>query len=350
MKRPVLAVLDSEAGYAVSFMEYINRQNKAPFEVRAFTDPEQLRIFLLQHRAAIVLVSEKDCKEEIREWTGGSVMVLTEQRRGRKPNSVFKYQAASEVMRDVMRLYGAEEESRSDASYVREEPGSGFLKRRVRIIGVFSPIGRCMKTAFAMALGQCLAAKKPTVLLNMESCPAYEEIMHTEYETDLGEAIYHIRNEERHPASRILPLMQSIGDMDYLPPFRSMRELCAVSEEEWEQLIGVLEHASTYESIVLDLGEIPLMMPGLLQLCDVIYMPVRQDYTAKAKIRSFLERPLQEDGKDSAVQIGDVIEERLRRLTLSDDVLPLSGDRWFESLPYSRLGRYAEECIMRDQL
>ncbi len=48
--------------------------------------------------------------------------------------------------------------------------------------------------------------------------------------------------------------------------------------------------------------------------------------------------------------IEERIGERLRRLRLNDRSLPSGGDRWFESMPYSRLGSYAEECIARDEL
>ena len=78
---------------------------------------------------------------------------------------------------------------------------------------------------------------------------------------------------------------------------------------------------------------------------------------ADVKIRAFLEQPCRigGDGEEKPEAPADMtieerIGERLRRLRLNDRSLPSGGDRWFESMPYSRLGSYAEECIARDEL
>lgn len=215
MRRQILAMMDSEAGYAVSFMEYANRRNRIPFEIRAFTDAAQLRIFLLRHRPAILLVAEKDLTEELEKWTDGMLIRLTGSRT-EEENCVFKYQAASSVIREVMRIYGGEDP--------RTPCGQGegkILKRSAKVIGVFSPVGRCMKTAFAVSLGQCLARKKPTILLNLECGSAFSEILHEEYEQDLGDAIYYLRSGEKKPAAKLMTMVRSVGGLDYIPPFRS---------------------------------------------------------------------------------------------------------------------------------
>ena len=43
------------------------------------------------------------------------------------------------------------------------------LKKTMVIIGVFSPLGRCLKTSFALALGQILAKERAVLYLNLES-------------------------------------------------------------------------------------------------------------------------------------------------------------------------------------
>ena len=338
MKRQVLALLDSEEGYAVSFMEYVNRQNRAPFEVRAFTEEGQLREYLLRGRAEILLIADRDFRGEMTDWSSACVIRLTEENRAGDGMCVFKYQAAPDVLREAMEIYGT----------APGEGGTRILKQRVRVTGVFSPVGRCMKTAFSMALGQRLAEKKPTVLLNFEACPGFDEIMHTEYGQTLRDALYYIRADEPRAPERILPMLQKIGSMDYLPPASSPAELCQIPGEDWDKLISLFVRDSPYEAVVIDYGILPLLDPSLLLDSDLIYMPQRTDYVARAKVRSFFGRRISHE--EGALTAGERLGERIRRISISESSLPMSGDRWFENLPYSGLGNFAEECIARDGL
>lgn len=338
MRRQVMALLDSEEGYAVRFMEYVNRQKKTSFEVRAFTEPDGLHAFLLRARAEIVLVAEEDFRGEMTGWTDGCVLLLSGRSTDLSAGIIFKYRAVPDVMKEIMEQYGSS-----------AQEGSGrILKQRVSVIGVFSPAGRCMKTVFSVAVGQCLAARKPTVLLNFEPCAGFEKILHTEYGETMSDALYYIRTGEAQAAARILPMLQSIGALDYLPPAGSARELCETPPEVWERLLELFVRDSAYEAVVLDFGILPFLYPELLLLCDVIYMPGSDDLMAEAKIRSFFGRSL--DPPEGGLTAGERLGERIRRIRLSSSMLPVSGDRWFESLPYCRIGAFAEECIARDGL
>ena len=51
------------------------------------------------------------------------------------------------------------------------------LKKTTEIIGIFSPLGRCLKTSFALTLGQILAKERAVLYLNMEEYSGFEELM-----------------------------------------------------------------------------------------------------------------------------------------------------------------------------
>ena len=63
--------------------------------------------------------------------------------------SVYKYQASSDVVREVMACYGAEKNVAPAVFPVS--------KKTTEIYGIYSPLGRCLKTSFALTLGQILA-------------------------------------------------------------------------------------------------------------------------------------------------------------------------------------------------
>ena len=163
--------------------------------------------------------------------------------------------------------------------------GSGaILKPPTRITGIFSPVARCMKTSFALAIGQCLARTKAVLYLNFEAPSGLNVLLGDSWERDISDVIYYIRRGERNIAPRLLPLVREIGTLGFVPPSPSPAEIYSVTADEWHQLFLSLRRDSAYESLVLDRGELPLVCPEILEECDIIYMPVLDDPFARAKI------------------------------------------------------------------
>ena len=366
--------MDSEGSYAVNFMDYVSRRRTAPFEVHAFTNLDRLEDYLKKRRAEVLLISEKDLDDRVPELVIPNVIILTERpvseygasgltefgrrhmteetgdgpgassnskypgsrENGARWRKIYKYQAVSVLMRLVMDIC-----LEADSEAIFDEDGIVF-KKGMRTIGVFSPIGRTMKTSFAAALGQCLARRRPTLFMSLDACTGFSTLMHTEYDRNLSDAIYYIRQGETHVSEKILPMIREIGQMSYLPPFSRAQELYSVTAEEWSTLIAHIRQESGFEALVLDLGEIPLIHPSLLEECDRIYMPVRSDPQARSKLSEFGQVM-----KEAALE---PVGARIRRMKLAPGNMPESMDRWFETLPYSGLGKAAEECIARDHL
>ena len=49
---------------------------------------------------------------------------------------------------------------------------TGSNHKELKLIGVYSPVGKCLKTSFAFVLGQLLSKKHKVLYLNME-CYSY---------------------------------------------------------------------------------------------------------------------------------------------------------------------------------
>ena len=237
-----------------------------------------------------------------------------------------------------MDLYARADEP---AEPVSEE---GVLKPRTKTVGIFSPVGRCLKTSLSVTLGRFLAGKKPTILINMETCSGFGKLagLVPENGRSISDVIYFIRQGDQNLMAKILPCVRSFGELAYLPPFEAAAELMSVTVEEWRKLFRILRTESTYEALIIDFGEIPLMMPELLEECDVIYMPsAGSDSPAEAKMAEF--------GKILSSAAFSGVRGRIRRLALPNTGFT-EGDDWFRTLPYSPVGACARECILRDRL
>jgi hypothetical protein len=325
--------MDSEESYTIRFMEHVNRKKNSPFEVHAFTDGEKLKDYAKNHRIEILLISEHDMQEDTASVRAGQIIVLTDgiDSGGLYPN-VCKYQASSVVMREVMQTYGM--------TAGEENAGAGtILKPPMKIAGVFSPVSRCLKTSFALTLGQCLAKNRAVLYLNFEASSGFRNLLRDHWERDISDVIYYIRRGERNITSRLLPLICEIGPMGFVPPSPSPAEVYGVRPEEWHVLFSSLRRDSSFETLILDLGELPLICPEILEECDVIYMPVKEDDMASAKVKEFGEE-LKARGTD--------LTDRIRFLHLGEISINLSGEKWAEHLPYGPLGKIAEERIATD--
>ena len=171
MKKNIFAVCDLEVEYAFNFMDYLNQKRNLPFEIQVFTTAESLVAYGKENHIELLLISDKAMRKEVRDLGIGKIIILSE---GVHPpeldqySSVYKYQSSSDVIREVMACYG-EEKSLNPVDFPA-------MKKNMDIIGVFSPLGRCLKTSFALALGQILAKERAVLYLNLEEYSGFEEL------------------------------------------------------------------------------------------------------------------------------------------------------------------------------
>ena len=88
--------------------------------------------------------------------------------------SVYKYQATDNIMREVMACYcvGA------------IQPALTAIGNVGDIIGVYSPVNRCLKTSFALTAGQLLSRKSRVLYVNLEDCSGLEKLFGEEHKAD----------------------------------------------------------------------------------------------------------------------------------------------------------------------
>ena len=111
LKKNIFAVCDLEVDYALNFMDYLNHKKNIPFEIQAFTNVESLIAYGKMNHIELLLISQKAMCRQVQELEIGKIVILSE---GVHPPdldrypSVYKYQASSDVVREVMACYGAE--------------------------------------------------------------------------------------------------------------------------------------------------------------------------------------------------------------------------------------------------
>lgn len=335
MKKNIFAVCDLEVDYALNFMDYLNQKKNIPFEIQAFTAVENLISYGKKTHIELLLISGRAMCREVRELDIGKIIILSE---GVHPPeldqypSVYKYQSSSDVIREVMECYGAEKKT---------TPQYTVLKKTTEILGVFSPLGRCLKTSFALTLGQILAKDKAVLYLNMEEYSGFEELLGKGFAHNLSDLLYYVRQDNQNLLHKMNSMVQTIGNLDYIPPVQMPADIRGTTWQDWEQLIRMITTESSYEVVVLDMGSGIDDNFQLLDLCRRIYMPVLSDAVSMCKIAQF----------ENLVRIWDFpqILEKTVKIKPPFHMATAPSPNYMEQLMWSELGDYVREILRKER-
>ena len=277
MRKKILAVCDSEQDYAYHFLDYLSRfetEESFPFEVQVFTEASALKEFGEQNEIAILLIAQSlHLMEE--NWKADHILVLAEEREGPCEEPwIEKYQSVETILRKVLEIA---------ADYELLPPAVRGGGNAVKVIGVYSPVGRCLQTTFSFTLGQLLARKYRVLYLNFECYSGLWQMLRQEFQTDLSDLVYFLHNRDGRFPYRLEGMTQKINGLEYIPPVFSCLDLQRVEGEEWLKLMTELEEMGSYEYVILDLSEAIQGLFELLRRCVRVYTIVRDDGFAIAK-------------------------------------------------------------------
>ena len=191
---------------------------------------------------------------------------------------IYKYQSGDDILREVMAVYC-------------EAPGvkgvlPGLVSKEKRIIGVYSPVGRCGKTSLALSIGQILAKDEKVLFITLDTFSGFSQLLDEQWKRDLSDLLYYYKQGRFH-ALRLNSIIYYLGDMAWLPPLRYPDDYSQVTEEEMANFLVEILNMSSYETIVLDIGNYDRQVLPILEVCQVVYMPVKEDMISLAKLKEF---------------------------------------------------------------
>ena len=261
----LLAICDYEKKYVYKLAEYLSGKKHFPFRVMAFDNIERLEAFLKENPVEILLLGESMEEKFLVETKSGQTFYLSEEKResGKEHPLIYKYQSGTAIMKKIIELYA---EGEGERKVQREEKG----KRPMEIIGVYSPIGRCLQTSFSLILGQILAKEKRCLYLNFEAYSGFSRLLEKEFHHDFMDLMYFLREGSGKFVYKLASMVDSIGNLDFIPPAVSFLDILEMEGEKWQLL---LDH-------VRGLFEI-------LERCGRIYTITKSDGMALAKIDQY---------------------------------------------------------------
>lgn len=281
MKR-ILAICDTEEEYVRKLMRYLNECGQIPFEVQAYTSLEAFLEVAKENPPMMLLISLELMNSFVQDLGIEKIVLLSQG----EPVEVFgeypliaKYQAASGIMREVMQYYMGSMQAVSAIVGVKQ----------CRILGVYSPVKGCGKTSFSLALAGLYGSKKRILYLNLEGQSGFSHLLKETGVADITDALYYFRQQRDSGLERILGMIRQMDSFSYIPPAFYEEDIKSVDGQEWETFLKLIEEKSGYEEIILDVGDAVRGIGRILNLCDEIFMPIKEDLFSQAKLSEGME-------------------------------------------------------------
>lgn len=291
MEQAILALCDVEEEYAQLMTEFLQKHRDLPWEIHTYTKVDEL---LRQERKtdiALLVIAESAFCEEVCGISSKRLVVLNESGVLRWDNvkNINKYQEADQVLRELLEIY-AEIAGRQ---LPRMKSGSG-----TKLIGIYSPVRRCLQTGFALSMSQILAQQQRTLYLNFEHYAGITELLPDMQTRDLADLLYFLTSEKDKFRLRMQTIVQQRGELDYVPPMKAGQNLLQVPAQEWMSLLQKLEDMEEYTYIVLDLSESIQGLFDILRQCCKVYTLVKEDRIAQSKLMQYEQMLTLADGED----------------------------------------------------
>ena len=331
LDKRILAIFDGEESYVYRLMDFISNKEDIPFEVHVFTREDKFFPYAEKEEIECLLISENAYQKKIEKLKIPHIIILREN--GNILNKTLchinKYQSGENIIREVMEYYT---QKAQDAGTVLRT-GS----RNMSIIGVYTPVGRCLQTTFSLTLGQMLARHYKTLYLNFEAYSGLGRMLNREFKSDISDLAYYFSCAREKLFYQMKSMIETVGGLDFIPPADVYQSLGGIRGTGWVDLFREIEKVTEYEFLILDLSDSLLDLWEVLKNCDHIYTIVREDPLATAKIEQY-EKALE------SMQYGDIASKTRKWELPVFRKLPLQ----FEELTYGDLAGYIKKEVFPD--
>lgn len=325
----ILAVCDKDEAYASKLVNYINLRGGFPFAARYFSSVERMETFSAKQKIEVVLASEEYYKETEKRITSDKLILLGEKEISADMCSemVWKYQSAASLMKQVLDILSKEEGMHSHIT----------RKKKLKVIGFYSPVKRVLQTSFTLTFGQLLAKRGRALYLNLEASSGLEFVTGREFIKDLSDLLYYLQNGKNGFSYYLYSMTEKLGSLELLPPMRCQMDLISISGKEWKQLLYEIEVCTEYEYLLIDLSDSVQGLYEILRNCDKVYTIMEEDGIAREKLHQY-EKMLEQCGYE------DVSEKTVKCSLPHISDLPKQAER----LTTTELAEAVREFLKED--
>ncbi len=292
MKQKIFAVCDLEETYAFRMAEYIVDKVTMPYALHLFTKTDELQPFLDRQEISVLLIGESAMRQlkinsgapkifvlkESGQDSAQEDEVVTEPEVGTDYKYINKYQNPEQIICEML------EQITELEGWSEERKAQGL---KMKLVGIYSPVRRCLQTTFALTMGQLLAREHKVLYLNFECFSGFSMMLRKEFSADMMDMVYYFNCAKEKLATRLPSIVQNINGLDFIPPGEANLDMKGIAGEKWVELLETIGRISDYEYLILDLTDGMNGLFELLSRCYKIYTITKDDSFAMAKMNQY---------------------------------------------------------------
>ena len=274
MYKEIVAICHTEEEYARRLADYINDHGLLPCPAASFSDKGKLTRYEKQHPVRHKVIPQDWAKHYTKEELKSGVSLFCDEEEMEEGMYVYRFRSADLVAEQICRM----------ADFALPATKS---RGKTKLIGVYSPVGRCLKTSFSLTLGQMLAQKYHVLYLNFENYSGFGKMMGMNKAVDMSDLLYYFLNLREEFHQKMDGMAFSMNGLEIIPPALSFLDLESVGEDEWERFFDTLSEKGNYDYIVLDLSDYIKGLYRILLECTYVYTFTQEDGVAMAKVEQY---------------------------------------------------------------
>jgi hypothetical protein len=266
-------------------MEYLKRK-ELPYEVCAFFSVEKMLSSMDHENTAVLVIAESEYCGRIAEAGFRQVLVLNESDQYLGDiRSVSKYQSMECIFEVIMKM--CIESSKENGTVL---PTAIRHSSDLKIIGVYTPISRCLQTQVSFTIGEILARKHKVLYMNFENYSGLSQLLNRTFRGSVSDLVYYNDCAREKVSAQIGLMTEEINGLNFLPPMKSFIELQSVQKNQWIELFRTIELVTEYEYLILDLTESTNGLLDVLRECSNVITIIRPDCAvSEAKMQQYRE-------------------------------------------------------------
>lgn len=320
--------------YAYRLMNYMKGKQGVPYEVMAFTDKNTLIEYLKSNEVEVLIADSEDIIREVQKENVHYILKLSEEivtgsfSESTEYHPIFKYQSSENIIREML-SYCAGEIYLAVNNLAKRTKG--------KVVGVYSPVGRCYKTTFSLAIANVLGKTGTVLYINLEEYTGLSDTLFQGNQSGLSEVMYMYRRNSAGLRIKLRDYICPMGNFDCILPVECPDDVTDILVEEWITFFQYLLDVSEYEYLVVDVGTIVKKPWSFFEIMSVIFMPEAEDFISGRKVEEFYEH-MKTMGRG-------ILLENVERILIPYDK-ELSGGRLsIDKMEWSTLGAFARKVL-----
>lgn len=279
MRETYLAICDEDQFYVDHLTDYFLQKKGFPFRLGTFHDVEALISYSKQNKIDLLLISEdfyEQCRDEV---VCSHVVLFSDGMNTGKSEltEIYKYQSAEEILKELLMFLAKEE-------FV---PKGKTGNQRTSLVTFYTPIGRCLQSTTAFTYAKMRAREEKILFVSLEPYSTLDYLCQRQINDNLTDLIYLSSGDKDKFSFRMSAMLQTMENLDILPPVQHLLDLQAVGEQDWKMFFDKMKSLMQYDAIVLDLGYEVQGFLGILAGSDQVFQIRREETSARIAIDRF---------------------------------------------------------------